>query len=258
MREGTEKDRRRLAIPPAYHSVKVATDSKAELVATAVDAAGRTHSYYSTRYTDRQQTAKWSRIVGIHRAIPALVEKLEQASLRPQSPGYNESMTLRLILQTGLRNGGEATEADSFGASSLRMEHVRIVGDTLTLTFPGKGGHPQEHTVTDRVLAGYIQTRRAAGAETVFPHTADDTYAYMQKVTRGKFKVHDLRTWYGSIYADRLVQEAGVAGLLPKTTKEYKAFRKAIGTKVSEALGNTPAIALKSYVHPAILKGVEP
>lgn len=259
MRPATAKDRARLVIPPAYVDAMVSTDPKAEVRGTAVDAKGQIHRYYAASYANRQQQAKWTRVVAFQKGIGALAAKVEKATQTPGKPGYNEAMTIRLILQTGLRNGGEAKgEHDSFGASSLRMEHVALSGDTLTLTFPGKGGHAQDHVVTDATLARYVRERRADGSETLFPHTADDTYAYMQTLTRGTFKVHDIRTWYGTVYADRLTQEALAQGLRPKTAKEFKAFTKAIATKVSGALGNTPAVALKNYIHPAVLKGLAP
>lgn len=259
MQPATGTQKKRLGIPPAYTDVKVATDPKAELRATAVDAKGRVHSYYSKRYLDRQQAAKWSRVGAMHRELPKLLAKLERATNDPDRDGYDEAMTLRLISQTGFRNGGEATgENESFGASSLRLDHIELHGDQITFRFPGKGGKAQDHTLTDGKLADYVRHRRSVGAAELFPHTADETYAYMQRVTNGRFKVHDLRTWYGTAYADRLVQQAVADGLTPSTKKEFKAFRKEIGTRVAEALGNTPAIALKTYIHPAVFKPWEP
>jgi DNA topoisomerase IB len=38
----------------------------------------------------------------------------------------------------------------------------------------------------------------------------------------------------------------------PKSQKEYKKMVKDVATIVSKQLGNTPTVALQSYIHPAV------
>lgn len=253
MHPATDKERKKLAIPPAYTHVMVSDDPKAELRATAVSpVTGKTSYYYSTQYKARQQQAKWDRIVKVQTHVDALDAKLERDTGNPKRPGHHTAMTVRLIAQTGMRNGTEP-DGETFGASNLRMEHVTVEGNTLRLQFPGKGGKAHDLTVTDKVLADYVKTRKASGAETVFPHEGADTLDYFQSLSgAAKFKVHDLRTWYATVYADHLVTTAVKAGLAPTTAKEQKAFRKQIAETVSARLGNTPAVALKTYIHPKV------
>lgn len=258
MRPATDAERKRLAIPPKYTDVMVAVDPKAELRATAITPAGKTASYYSKAYTERQEAAKWSRVMALQRVMPALVAKIEKDSTNPKSPNHERAMALRLIALTGLRNGGEGKGLkESFGATSLRMEHVTVSGNSVRLTFPGKSGVAQDLVVLDAPLAAFVKARQATGAETLFTHDSGETLAYMKKISGGKFKVHDLRTWNGTVMADRLVSGLLKAGLTPKTKKEFKALRKQVATQVANALGNTPAMALSTYIHPAVFRPLE-
>lgn len=249
MHPATDKERKKLVIPPAYTNVMVSDDPKAELRATAVSpATGNTAYFYSKAYKARQQTAKWDRVVKVQHGVEKLVAKLDKALSKPQGPDYHTAMTVRMIMQTGMRNGTEP-DGETFGASSLRMEHVTVTGDSVRFQFPGKGGEAHDLTVEDPVLARYAKSR--ASEETLFPHTGADTLSYLKKVA-GDIKVHDLRTWYATVYADHLVSEVVKQGLAPKTVKEQKAFRKQVATTVSNRLGNTPGMTLNTYIHPKV------
>jgi DNA topoisomerase-1 len=258
MRPATDAERRRLAIPPAYTDAMVAVDPKAELRATAKTPVGKTASYYSAAYTERQDAAKWSRVMALQRAMPSLVTRIDRDSQRPRGTDYPKAMALRLIALTGMRNGGEPKgQKESFGATSLLTDHVSVAGDTVRMVFPGKSGVAQDITVADGPLANYVRERQATGARTLFPHKSGETLDYLRKISGGKFKVHDLRTWNGTVMADRLVDDIVKAGLTPKTQKQLKALRKQVATAVSKRLGNTPAMALSTYIHPAVFRPLE-
>jgi DNA topoisomerase-1 len=249
MHPATDKERRKLVIPPAYTDVMVSDDPKAELRATAVSpATGNTAYFYAPGYKQRQQKAKWDRIVRVQNGVERLSARVDKALSKPRGAAYHTAMTVRLIMQTGMRNGTEP-DGETFGASSLRMEHVTVEGDAVRFRFPGKGGLEHDLTVHDPVLARYATTRR--GRETLFPHTGADTLSYL-KTVGGDIKVHDLRTWYATVYADHLVTEVVTRGLQPKTKKEQKALMKQVSTTVSQRLGNTPGVTLKTYIHPRI------
>jgi len=189
--------------------------------------------------------------MALEREMPGLWKKIQKSN----AP---EAMTLRLILLTGLRNGGEGKGLkEAFGASNLKMSHVTVDGDTVRLQFPGKHGIAQDHAVTDAKLAAYVRTREKAGAETLFDHDDDATLDALKGMTGDRFKVHDLRTWHATVLADRLVQTALNNGLKPKTLKEFKALRKQVATHVSKTLGNTPAMALNTYIHKSVFDPLE-
>ena len=59
----------------------------------------------------------------------------------------------------------------------------------------------------------------------------------------------DFRTWAGTVQAARYLGEAGAYETLKQAERT---LREAIG-RVAAALGNTPAVCRKSYIHPAIV-----
>ncbi len=76
--------------------------------------------------------------------------------------------------------------------------------------------------------------------------TSTDVNSYLRETMGEDFTARHFRTWHASAIAFGLLAGAqGPVGL------------KALLDTVSERLGNTPAIARKSYIHPAVLALVE-
>ena len=75
--------------------------------------------------------------------------------------------------------------------------------------------------------------------------TSADVNDYIREATGGDFTAKHFRTWGASVIAfdQMLTQGGGKARISLKTVLE----------PVAEALGNTPAISRKSYVHPRLI-----
>ncbi|HEY0315959.1 MAG TPA: DNA topoisomerase IB, partial [Sphingomonas sp.] len=76
------------------------------------------------------------------------------------------------------------------------------------------------------------------------PVTSTDVNDYIREATGGEFTAKHFRTWAASVIAYRAIVEAGAEGI----------GIKAMLAPVAAALGNTPAISRKSYVHPALIE----
>ena len=74
------------------------------------------------------------------------------------------------------------------------------------------------------------------------PVTSSDVNQYLQETMGGPFTAKDFRTWAGSVRAFELLASA---------RQNVSVTR--LGEEVAEFLGNTPAIARASYIHPALL-----
>jgi DNA topoisomerase-1 len=80
------------------------------------------------------------------------------------------------------------------------------------------------------------------------PITSGDVNAYIKEASGGDFTAKHFRTWGASVIAlEQLLQKSDDARISVKTVVE----------PVAEALGNTPAISRKSYVHPGLLEAVK-
>jgi len=231
-----------------YVDAQVAVDAAAALQAVAVSpSTGKTLYFYSPEHKALADADKWNRVRHVTRNVEALAARVDEAA----EAGKAEALTLRLILQTGMRNGNPPQGAlddskDSFGASSLLLEHVRLEApDTLHLTFPGKKGVPQAFTIVDAVLYAYVQRRRSRqGVVRLFPHQANATLRYLRTLDP-EIKVHDLRAWYASTLASALIPEF-------RDEVTAKKLPKAVAKVVAGRLGNTAGVAQKSYMDPGL------
>jgi DNA topoisomerase-1 len=120
------------------------------------------------------------------------------------------------------------------------------------MRFTGKHGIVHEVSITDSNLRRIINRCDELPGRMLFQHvnadgvpqpvTSSDVNQYIKEASGGDFTAKHFRTWGASVLAfEALVTAPHDIGL--KTMLE----------PVTEALGNTPAIARKSYVHPALI-----
>ena len=93
---------------------------------------------------------------------------------------------MKLLETTYIRIGNEeyAEENGSFGLTTLRNQHVQILGDVLKFHFRGKSGLHHEITVQDRRLARVLRRCKDIPGSALFeyldensqPQTLDYTY----------------------------------------------------------------------------------
>ena len=83
-------------------------------------------------------------------------------------------------------------------------------------------------------------------------HVVDsgDVNAYLQETTGEAFSAKDFRTWAGTVITSELLCEDDC----PNTDEARKKVITASIKGVAEHLGNTPAVARSSYVHPLVLE----
>ena len=245
----------KLAIPPAWTGVRLNVDPEGNLQAIGTDIKGRTQYRYSAAHSEAAAAEKFGRLKEFNAALP-LIRKRMHRDIDLGGPNQEVAEVLHLIDVTGFRIGSESdTGADvqAFGATTLLDKHAVVNGNKVRFSFIGKKGVKISKTVTDDRLAKIIARRkRKTGAEDqLFPTVSDAAVrTYLKEVSGEDFKVKDFRTWHGTAIALSMVKKMPV----PKTKKELASQRKAVGTKVSEFLGNTPTVALSSYIDPAVFK----
>jgi DNA topoisomerase-1 len=167
---------------------------------------------------------------------------------------------IRLLDIEHIRIGNEeyARTNKSFGATTLRSRHLRRKGQALAMRFTGKHGIVHEVKVTDTNLKRICKRCQELPGQMLFqyvngdgepkPVTSGDVNEYIKHATGGDFTAKHFRTWSASVIAlEQMLKKAEDARITVKTVVE----------PVAEALGNTPAISRKSYVHPALLVAVK-
>ncbi len=271
----SREDRERIEamrLPPAWTEVAISPSSSARLQAVGRDAAGRWQYRYHASHTRRQEERKFQRIVGFARALPRMRRRVN-ADLRQRGLGRDKVMAaiLRILGTCFIRPGSQqyADENGSFGIATLRRQHVRVSGDTVTFDFPGKSGKQQHRQMQDRRVAAVVRQLLKVPGRDVFKFVLDDGFVvdvrrrhineYIQEIMGAQYSAKDFRTWGGTLVCacalararERVKQEVGDGAPVKKT-----ALKKTMVAAVKEAaehLGNTPAVARSSYIYPSVL-----
>jgi DNA topoisomerase-1 len=157
-------------------------------------------------------------------------------------------------MQTGIRPGSEAdTGADkkAFGATTLQGQHVVTDADgNVRLKFVGKKGVSLDLPIPNRNLATMLQRRakRAGPDGQLFPNVnAGGLLRYVHGIG-GDFKTKDFRTLLGTKTALDEMKKFK----LPRSMSAYKKQVREVAKAVASKLGNTPTVALQSYINPVV------
>jgi DNA topoisomerase-1 len=254
---------RSLAIPPAWTDVWICTDPSGHLQATGRDARGRKQYRYHAAWTRGRDDLKFERLLAVARALPRIRERCE-ADLA--TPGLSREKVLaavvRLLELTLIRVGNEeyARLNRSFGLTTLKRRHAKVEGSAIRFQFAGKSGKRHEVGLRDRRLASIVRRCQDLPGQELFayvgddgvPHdiSSDDVNEYLREISGIDMTAKDFRTWAGTVLAYRALR-----ALAP--VENGRAAKKNVVEAVrltADQLGNTPAVARRSYVHPAILE----
>jgi DNA topoisomerase I len=255
---------RELAIPPAWQEVWICLDPLGHLQATGIDAAGRKQYLYHERWQQRRAERKFETVREFAAVLPRL-RRAATADLRRQGMPRERALAcaVRLLDLGFFRVGGDvyAEENESFGLATVRREHVSIEGEEVVFDFPAKSGRRRVQSIRDPAARHAIEAmrRRRGGPEDLLAWRngrewrdvrSDDVNAYIQEKIGERFSAKDFRTWHGTVLA--AVELAGEEEPASEAAAK-RAISRAV-ERVSEALGNTPAVCRRSYVDPRVLE----
>jgi len=249
-----------IGMPPAYRDCWFCPSPNGHIQATGYDDKGRKQYRYHADFRDRQEAAKYERCRDFGKALPKLRKRVE-ADLRKRKLGRDTVVAAIVrLLDTGrIRVGNEAYVKDnkSYGATTLRSRHARVLGQTVRMRFKAKSGIERELSITDRTLSRIVRQCQDLPGQNLFqyingegepqPISSTDVNDYIRDATGEDFTAKHFRTWSASVIAFEQICAAGDEGVGLKAMLE----------PVAEALGNTPAISRKSYVHPALIDAVK-
>ena len=246
-----------VGMPPAYENCWFCPDPEGHIQAVGYDARGRKQYRYHPDFRARSEDKKYERLAAFGAALPKLRKRVE-ADLKGKaiSPDTVVAAVVRLIDATHMRVGNEeyAKSNKSFGATTLRNRHAKVQGGKLKLCYAGKHGIKRTVTITDRNLARIARRTQDLPGQHLFecvngdgnvrPVSSSDVNDYIREATGDEFTAKDFRTWGASVIA---FEE------MAKRADKPRIDLKSVIAPVAEALGNTPAISRKSYVHPALI-----
>lgn len=244
-----------VALPPAYRDAWFCPLPHGHILATGVDARGRKQYRYHPDFRAAREAEKFDGCAAFGALLPKVRARVERA-LAGRALGEERCIAsvVRLLDTGAIRVGNEAyARANaSFGATTLRMRHVEVKGQSLRLRFRAKSGIERDMKLTDRALVRFVRRMQDLPGQHLFqyldeqgaacPVGSADVNAWLRDVTGAAFTAKHFRTWHASVLAFAALAESSED--LPL---------KALLALVSDRLGNTPTIARKSYIHPAVL-----
>lgn len=244
-----------IGLPPAYVDEWYAPAANAHILATGFDAKGRKQYRYHPEFRAQQEERKFGTCVGFGHRLPLIRARVDQ-DLRRRSLSADRAIAsvVKLLDTGGIRVGNEtyAKQNNSFGATTLRMRHVAVKGDKLRLSFKAKSGKQRTMAVSDKGLLRFVKQVQDLPGQHLFqfldddgsvrPVSSTDVNDYIRDTMGGDYSAKTFRTWVASVLAFEHLHRVGADVKLREMLIE-----------VSDRLGNTPAIARKSYVHPDLL-----
>ena len=247
-----------LAIPPAWGSVWIAPDADAHLQATGIDSRGRKQYRYHPSWRQEREALKYRDMEDFARIQPALRTRISSDLTADRGLSHLRVLALALrLLDIGLfRIGSDRYARDNahYGLTTLHLDQVTIRGSAASFDYVGKAGRRQQLTITDPEALPVLSAlkRRRSGPEELLAFRGprgwtrihrEDVNNFLRAEAAGPFSAKEYRTWNATVIA--AVQ---LAELRPTPSRAPTVASRA----VARALGNTPAVARRSYIDPRI------
>ncbi len=251
---------RSLAVPPAWTDVWICDRADGHLQATGRDAKGRKQYRYHPDWRAERERTKFEQLADFGQGLDDLRAKIDEDLRRPGLPPERVvALVLCLMDRTLIRVGNDEYRRTNgtYGLTTLCRQHVVVDGGRLRFRFKGKGGYRHDVRLTDRRLAALVRRCHELGGREVFTYLdgedvarvdSDDCNTYLREVLGPDVTVKTFRTWGASaIVTGHLALEDP-----PETeTAAASLYLEAVDA-AADRLGNTRAVARRSYVHPLI------
>lgn len=246
---------RKLAVPPAYRNVWICADENGHIQATGLDEANRKQYRYHPLWSEARSGVKFDNVYDFGRALPQVrrvVESILTSAKRGDVFAKEVAIAavVRLLDHTAMRIGGRSRTSQ--GATTLMLRNIRYDKHHLRLSYTAKGGKKVRCSVSDKRLQRILEKIHDLPGKRLFqyigadgevhPLDSGDVNAWLKERTGiDHVSAKMFRTWHGSSAA------------LEALRKAKKPSIRVACEAASVVLWNTPAIARKSYVHPAVL-----
>jgi DNA topoisomerase-1 len=254
---------RKLAIPPAYHSVWICPDPNGHIQAVGYDDRGRKQYRYHPKFREARETIKFEHMMTFAEVLPRLRQRIAADMARPRLDRQKVLATVIHLLETTMirvGNDSYAKENGSYGLTTLRAKHVKVDKNELRFEFKGKGGKVWRLGIRDRRVARIVKSCQELPGQHLFQYldedgtrqsvTSSDVNAYLKEISGANITAKDFRTWTGTVLAAKALMQFETADAKARTKKNVT---RAV-EEVAARLGNTPSICRKCYIHPQVVK----
>lgn len=246
-----------LVIPPAWQEVWICPFPNGHIQAVGTDVAGRRQYLYHDDWRHRRDQEKHERVLRLATRLPAFRSTVDSdLCTRGLTERRVLAGALRMLDRGVFRTGGDEYAEESRGVATLLCGDVTVRRGEIHFDYIAKGGVERRLRIRDDRLAPLVTAlRRGRPAQDRLlvydkgKHVhAEDVNARLQEIVGPDFTAKDLRTWHATVLAAVII--AGHER--PKSKAARQRTEKAVLRDVAEQLGNTPAVARRSYVDPRV------
>ncbi len=250
-----------LAIPPAWQEVWICPFANGHIQAVGTDAAGRRQYLYHEQWRKKRDEEKHQRVLRLASELPKFRVVIDEDLC---SRGLTERRVLagalRMLDRGVFRTGGEEYAEESRGVATLLVGDVQVRKGEIHFDYIAKGGIQRRLRIRDDRLAPLVTALRRGRSpeDRLFVYRdgtstcevrAEDINRRLQEIVGPDYTAKDLRTWHATVLAAVIISSCD----RPASEAARKRVEKAVMRDVSEQLGNTPAVARRSYVDPRVL-----
>jgi DNA topoisomerase-1 len=252
-----------LAIPPAWEDVWICPDPLGHLQATGIDAAGRKQYLYHPRWRELRDREKFDHMVSFAHALPRLRKRV-LADLGGDELDEQRVLACAVrLLDVGLfRIGSEeyADEDGGIGLATVEKANVSVRDGEAVFDYLAKAGVRRVQAVQDGPTVSVVaalKRRRGGGSQLLAYREGRRWYGlrseqindYLKGQIGDDYSAKDFRTWNATVLAAVSVAADG------RNARSRAARKRAIDGAVkgvAAVLGNTPAVARRSYIDPRV------
>lgn len=245
-----------LAVPPAYRDVWICPVANGHLQATGFDDRARKQYRYHPLWSEFRARQKFDQLPAFARTLPRIRRRLARdLDANPGTQQFALAALVSLIDRMGLRVGNRdyLEENGSYGATTLKRRHLRLLSDRIVLKYKAKGGQRVQQTLKNPRLHRVLQEIDDLPGADLFtwldadgrPHPlrSETVNDYLAQISGEEHTAKTFRTWLGTLLAFQAAEAAGNGRLTVKS----------MASAAAEQLGNTPTIARNSYIHPDVI-----
>jgi DNA topoisomerase-1 len=254
---------RAIVIPPAWTDVRISDTADSHLQAVGRDARGRLQYRYHPHWTEFRNRVKFDRLPAFAAALPAIRRRVDADLAGPGVSREKVLATVVELLQTTLIRVGNdeyARENGAYGLTTFRNRHSRVNGGDIAFVFTGKSGLQHEVHAQDRRIATVLRRCQEIPGQRLFQYLdpdgtpvavhSHDVNDYLRDAGDADVTAKDFRTWVATVSA-----AAGLGRLEPPDSeREEQSLIREVVESVAQDLGNTPAVARASYIHPQVIE----
>jgi DNA topoisomerase-1 len=253
-----------LAIPPAWEDVWICVDPLGHLQATGVDAAGRKQYRYHDRWRELRDRQKFDHMVDFAKALPKMRRRVLADLRNGHELDQRRVLACALrLLDVGLFRIGSEEYADDeggVGLATVTKSSVNIIDEQVEFDYLAKSGVRRVQAVRDTPTVEVVRAlkRRRSGGDQLLayregrrwhPVRSDQINEHLKELIGGQYTAKDFRTWNATVLAAVSLAADGRDAVSKRARK--RAMDGAV-KGVAEVLGNTPAVARRSYIDPRV------